>query len=138
MGGPHGGDRVAGREGRGERRARLLKRHRDLVAADAAQLFGREREQVAAFQLDQAAGADVAGRLGDEAQQGQRGNRLAAPRFPHDAEGLPGVQVERHAVHGAGRATAALGDEIRLQVPDPEKWFRHIASRLKPRLGDSR
>ena len=61
-------DLIADREDGVERRHRLLKHHGDLVAADGAQVGGGEGQQVAPLELDDAAGQDVAGRLGDEAQ----------------------------------------------------------------------
>src|SRR4029077_1358822 len=66
--------------------------------------------------------------LGDEAKDGKRGDRLAAARFAHDAEGLSGVDVEGDAVDGPRRAAAVLGHEVGLQVAHTEQGLGHTAS----------
>src|SRR5439155_3684761 len=111
-----------------ERRHRLLEDHRDLVAPHGAELLGLEREDVASLELDEAAGTDVPGWLGNEAEDGERGDRLAAPRLPHDAEGLTGPDIEGDAVDGPRRAAALLGHEIGLQVPHAQQRLGHTAS----------
>jgi len=85
-----------------QRGHRLLEDHRDLVAADPLHLGLGERQQVAAAVADAPAG-DPARRVRDEAQDGQRGDALAAAGFPHDAQGLATAQVEGEAVHRADR-----------------------------------
>src|SRR6266576_5950710 len=83
---------------------RLLKDHGDLVAAYGAQLRRREGQQIAALELDQAAGENVAGGLGDEAENRERGDGLTAPRFADDAQRLAGIEVERDVVDGPCRS----------------------------------
>src|SRR5881409_3788064 len=122
------GDQIADREHRIERRHRLLEDHRDLVATDGAQVTGLEGEQVAPFELDEAAGADVTGRLGDEAENGERRDGLAAPRLAHDTERLTRLHLEGDAVHRARRAAALLGDEVGLEVTHAEQGLCHAAS----------
>src|SRR5437667_1885704 len=122
------GDLIAHREHRIERRHRLLEDHRDLVAADGAQVTGLEGEQVAPFELDEAAGADVTGGLGDQAENGERRDRLAAPRLAHDAERLTRLHLEGDAVDRARRAAALLGDEVGLEVTHAEQGLGHTAS----------
>src|ERR1051326_2871624 len=122
------GDLVAHREHRVERRHRLLEDHRDLVAADRAQLARSEREQIASRELDEAPGSNVPRGLGDEPQHRQGRDGLAAPRLPHDAERLARVEVERDAVDRAGRAAPVLGDEVGLQVPHAQQRLAHAVS----------
>src|SRR2546422_5420379 len=102
--------------------------YRDLVAADGAQLGGAERQQVPPLEFDQAAREDVPRRLRDEPQDRERRHDLAAPRLPDDAEGLAGMDVEGHAVNGARRAAAALGDEVRLEIAHAQQGLRHAVS----------
>ena len=122
------GDLVPHGEHRVERGHRLLENHRNPVAADRAQLLGSQCQQVASLELDEAAGADVTRRLGDEAEDGERRDRLTAAGLADDAERLAGVHVERDAVDRAGGTAAVLGHEIRLQVAHPEQGLRHVAS----------
>src|SRR5439155_604329 len=105
-----------------------LEDHRDLVPPDGAQLAGGERQQVASRELDEAPGPDVPGGLGDEPQHRQGGDGLATPRLSHEAERLARVEVERDAVHGAGRAAPLLRHEVGLQVPHAEQRFGHAVS----------
>src|SRR6266566_4159309 len=91
-----------------------------------------EREQIAAFEFDQAAGEHVPGRLWHEPKNRERGDGLAAARFADDPECLAGIQVERDVVHRLRGSLAVLGDEIRLEIADAEQHGsargRHAAS----------
>ena len=112
------GDLLADREERVQRGHRLLEDHRDVVAADRLHLGSVSAEQVAAVEADRAAD-DAARRVGDQAQDRQRGHALAAAGFADDAQRLAGAQREGHAVDG--RAPAPTGrEEIGLQVLDLE------------------
>ena len=79
------GDLVADRKDGIQRRHRLLEDHRDLIAADRAELGRRQREQITSLELDQAAGQDMPGRLRNEPENRERRDRLAAPGFADDA-----------------------------------------------------
>src|SRR5882762_2627613 len=122
------GDLIAHGEHRIERRHRLLEDHRDLVATDGPQLAGLEGQQVAPFELDEAPGADMAGGLGDETENGERRDGLAASRLAHDAQRLTRLHLEGDAVHGSRGAAAVLGDEVGLEIADAEQGLRHAAS----------
>ncbi len=63
----------------------------------------------------------LAGWIGDEVQDGERGNRLTTPRLSHHGEGFTLVQVEGHIVHGLDHAF--LGVEIGLQAFDLEQFL---------------
>src|SRR6266852_5156855 len=82
-------------EDRIERRHRVLKDHRDLLAADLAHLDLGQFGQVAAFEPHLAAD-DLARAL--KAHDAQGRHRFAAARFPDYAQCLSRVKLERHAV----------------------------------------
>src|SRR5207237_611381 len=63
---------------------------------------------------------EAAGRGGAEAQDGQRGDALAAARLADDRQGLARHHVERDAVDRAHHAVA--GEEPGLQIGDFEEW----------------
>src|SRR6266853_7023181 len=90
-----------------ERRHRLLENHRDLVAADPPHRLIIETQQVAAAESDRTAD-DAAGRLGDQAHDGERHHALAAAGFADDGERLAAAQRKGYAVH---RLDDALADE---------------------------
>ena len=71
------GDLLADREDRIERGHRLLKDHRDLVAAHLAHLLGIERQKLAPLQLD--AAFDAAGDLRQKPHDRKRGHAFARP-----------------------------------------------------------
>ena len=109
----HGlGELVAHRVQRVQAGHGLLEDHGDLGAADAAQRGRRGLGQVMLRALAVAeqdpAFLDAAGRLGQEAHDGQAGHRLAGAGFAHDGQRLAAGQVEGHAVHGFGDAVAAV------------------------------
>ena len=60
-----------------EGRHGLLKNHRDPVAADVADLFIAQRDEILALELDATARLDSPGRL-DQSQDGERGHRFSA------------------------------------------------------------
>src|SRR5439155_24830265 len=92
------------------------------------EILRMERETVTTFELDEDARKKVPGRIGNEAEDGERVDRLAAPRLPHDAEGLTGPDIEGDAVDSPRRAAALLGHEIGLQVPHAQQRLGHTAS----------
>jgi hypothetical protein len=108
-------DLLADRVGRVQARHRLLEDHRHARAAQVAQRPGVELQQVDALEQDLAAG-DAPRRLGDQAHDRERGDRLAAARLADDAERAPGPERERDPVDGA--VGAAIAVEPGAQVAD--------------------
>ena len=86
---PDPGDRV--QRGHG-----VLEDHRDVVAAEVADLLIRHLGDVFTAEQDPA-GHDLA-RVGQESEDGECRHRLAATGLPDDAERLAGVDVEGHTV----------------------------------------
>ena len=101
-----------------ERRHRLLKDHRNLVAADVADFVLVDLEQVLAFE-DHFAAYDLAWRRGDQAQNRQRAHALAAAALPYQAQSFTCFDVVRHAVHSAN--DAVIREEGGAQVFDLEE-----------------
>ena len=94
-----------------QRGHRLLKDHRDPVAAQAPhRLFG-EAHEFAPLEPDRAADPRA---LGREAHQRQRRHRLAGARFADHAEALALVEAEGRAVDDADRAVRQrqVDDEV--------------------------
>ena len=110
-----------------ERGHRLLEDHGDLVAADAAHGGLVEGDEVDAVEPDGAAD-DAAGRIGDQAHQGERGDALAAAGFADDGQRLAALEREGHAVDGLDEAGARV--EVGLQVVDLE---HALGGRGRPR-----
>ena len=110
-------DLPADREHRVERGHRVLEDHRDLAAADRAQLLVVQREQVAAAEHRRAARDATVPR--EDPEQGERGDALAAARLADDPERLAGSDVERDPVDGVDEPP--LGAELDVQVVDDEK-----------------
>ena len=100
-----------------QRGQRVLEDHRDLVAADAAQLLFVERHEVAALEQDPPAhlGALVA----REAEHSQRRDGLAGARLAHDPERLSGEHLVGDPVDGVH--DAVLGVELDPQVLHPQQ-----------------
>src|SRR4051812_22320398 len=111
------------RQHRIERRHRVLKDHRDLAAADPAELCVGEADQVTAVELR--APTRHAPGARQQPQDRQRRHTLAAARFADDAERLARRDLERHAVDRIDRP--ALCPELHLQVVDREQ--AHIRPR---------
>ena len=74
-------------------------------------------DEVDAVETDGAAD-DAAGRIGDEAHEGERRHALAATRLADDGQRLAALERERNAVDGLDQAGA--GVEVGLQVLDLE------------------
>ena len=92
----HLGDLVADAVDRIQRAHRILEDHRDLLAADVAQLVVVESVELASAIVDRAGDPGV-GRAG-EPGQGLRGNAFAATGFADDRQHLACRQLERDAV----------------------------------------
>ena len=114
------GDLTADRQHRIERGHRLLKDHRDLVAAHPAHLGLGQPDQVAAGKADRA-GDDPSRRRRDQAQDGQCGDAFAAAALADDREGFAGDHIERDAVDRANDAVA--GEKPGPQIGDLQDRF---------------
>ena len=84
---------VPDREGRVEAGHRLLKDHGDVMAAQLAHFFVRERGEIASAEADRA-GNDAPGLRRDQPQDRQCRYRLAAPRLANYAKRLAPSQIE--------------------------------------------
>ncbi len=139
-------DLVADAMHRVERGHRLLKDHRDLVAADVADLLLGNRQQVfddagLAPQPDLAAD-DRARRRRGEAHDGEAGDALARARFPDKRQRLALAEREGNLIDDEERAAA--GGEADAQLLDGER--RRVgygergtgALRANDRAGDRR
>src|SRR5262245_12603463 len=115
---------VADGHDRVQRGHRLLKDHRDLVAADAADLMLREARQIPRLKLNFATD-DAAGALGQKLHDRERGHALAAAGLADQTDRLAVVDVEAYAVNRPHFAVAR--EERRAQVADPEER-RHSGS----------
>src|SRR5262249_56963279 len=93
------GDDVADRHPWIQRAVRILEDHLH-PAADGAQLVGAELGEIAALE------DDLARRRRLELQDAPSRRRLAATRFPDEAERLAARDAERHAVDRAHEAAA--------------------------------
>ena len=112
------GDLVADGVHRVQRGHRLLEDHRDLVAADALHLALFQACEVAPVEDDLALVGDVAG-IVHQPHHRKRGHGLAAPRLAHDAERVPGLDLEVDAVDGPDRPAVRV--EPRPQVLDAQE-----------------
>ena len=130
------------RQHRVEAGHRLLEDHADVVAADVAHRALGQRQEIAALEPDRA--GDLAGRLGDEAQDRVRGDGLAAAALADDRQRLAFLDLEGDAVDGA--VDAVRGPEMGLQILDVEQRHRSRSPlpcadrgrRAARRRGDSR
>ena len=64
---------------------------------------------------------DDSARAGHDAENGERGNALAAAALTDDAECLSKVNVEAGAIHGADHAL--VGEEACFEVANGQNWF---------------
>ena len=119
-------DLPAHREQRIERGHRLLEDHRDVVAADVLHLALGQVEQIGALEADGAVD-DAPGRVGDEPQDGQRGDALAAAGLADHAQRLAAAQAVGNAIdrpHDAGGR-----EEMRVEIVDLQQrtgWMSHV------------
>ena len=100
---------------------RLLKDHRDLVAADGAHLVGRQLQQIAAVKDDLALDAAIAG--GRQLHDGHGRHAFARAGFADHGQGLVGVDVERDVAHH--RLPARIGPKGGGQVAQGKNRVRH-------------
>src|SRR5260370_18622576 len=112
-----------GPEDRVEGGHRVLKDHRDVLAAYLAHLAFGDLGEVAALEHDLAA-QDPSRTL--EAHDAQRRHRLAAARLADDAQRLSGADLEGHAIDRFHHAR--LGFEDGVEVLDLEQCLGHYLS----------
>ena len=103
---PDGQDRIQAAE-------RILEDHRDPGAADRAQLFIRQVQEILTLE-DRGAGGDLADALGQQAQERQGTDALARSRLADKADGLAGADVIGQASNGPHHA--AVSREFHLEV----------------------
>src|SRR4029079_8289155 len=120
------GPRLADREGRVERRLRVLEDHADAVAAKPAPGRLRERQHVLALEVDPALHLR---QPRQEAHDRERQGRLAAAGLADEPEDLALADLERHVAHGGDRAVVDRhvpeGEErAHLLTPRGSKWSR--------------
>jgi hypothetical protein len=100
-----------------QRGHRVLEDHRDLRPADLAQLVLGGAQELGALVVRRAGERGV--RRAVEAEQAQRGDRLARAGLAHDGEHLAGAQRQRDVVDGVDGAL--VGAEVDLEVLDVEQ-----------------
>jgi hypothetical protein len=108
-------DLLADGQHRIERRHRFLEHHGDFAAAHLAHFLVAELQQVAAAVHD-GAFLDAAGTRGNQTQDRQRRDALAATRFAHQAQRFAAMHMEGNVVHRRHRAGACL--EHGFQISD--------------------
>ena len=112
----HFRDLVAHREDGIERRHRLLKDHGHVLTANVAQPLVIERQDVGAVEQNLASRLDAAW-WWHQTQQRQRGERLAAAGFTHQADRLAAGDGERDPVYGTRHAVLRRkGDLQRVHI----------------------
>jgi len=116
----HLGDLVADREHRVQRGHRLLEHHRNVLAAHAAQVLDRGRQQVLPAEQHPAVPADD-GIVGQQPHDRHRRHALARARLAHQRDGGVLGDVEAHALDRLGHlglaeaeadAQVAHGNEV--------------------------
>ncbi len=123
-------DLLAHRVQRVERGHGLLEDHGDTVATDLAHGFFVRLDQVLPVEMNLSLG--VAGqRVGQQAQDGMCGDRLARAAFAHQRQGFALADVEGHALYHALDLIA--GDELDGKVADLDQVlanrnFGHLIS----------
>jgi hypothetical protein len=96
-----------------QRGHRFLENHGNRFAPHLAHLVFGQFKKVPPFQ-ENPASDDLAGRVGDQAHDGQRRHALAAARLPDNPYGLPSMHFEAHSIHRAHRARG--GGEVSLEI----------------------
>ena len=129
------GDLSSDRHQRVQRGHRFLEDHRDVVAANGLHLAFAQLQEVDALEPDGAAD-DPPRRVGDEAQDGQRGDAFAAAALADHAQDLSGAHVVGDSVHRPHHPGG--GEEMGLQIVDLEQRFclrrARICGRPRDRL----
>jgi hypothetical protein len=103
---------------------RLLEDHGYAVAADRADLLFARLPQILALELN-LAGDYAARRVGDEPQNRQRGDALAATAFTDQGDDLARIKIERGAIDGAYQALVSI--EIDHEVAHAEERGHRLA-----------
>ncbi len=113
------GHLVADREQRVQRHHRVLQDHRDPLAADMLHLiFGFLHEILA---LEQHPAADDARGRRQDAHDGEGERAFPGAAFPDNAQGLPGIEAQRHLVDSADDPRALRRDVVRRKVVELEQ-----------------
>ncbi len=107
-------------------RQRLLKHDGDVVAAHFLHVALGQRQKIAALEDDFARGMPR-GRIGQELEDRQRGDRFAGARFADQGYRLTLADVERHVVD-AKRFAAALTEADREIADGEERIGGHASS----------
>ena len=126
----HLGDLAADGEHRVERGHRVLEDHRDLAAADLAQLLRRSSLSSSLPVEARPSPRPATPPLGQQPEDGQRGDALAAARLADQPERLARLDVEADAVDGVDRSPAAAPEPTRRSLTDSRS-----ASGLAPSEG---
>ena len=121
----HLGELEADREHRVERGHRLLEDHRQVGAAQRAQLRRREPDEVAPAVEDLAAGGDHRILRGQQPEDGERGHRLAAARLADQRDGRVARDVEADALHGL-ETVVTVRVERHAQVAHADQRLRSV------------
>src|SRR5438034_11571722 len=95
-------DLFADRKDRIKRRHRVLKYHRDVIAADLAHPFGACGRYFFVLEFNRTAN-DLSGR-GDETHDRKRGDRLAAARFSDKTKKFAFVDVKTDIIDGFNKS----------------------------------
>ncbi|GAA3186651.1 hypothetical protein GCM10020255_083690 [Rhodococcus baikonurensis] len=93
-------DLAADGDGGVEGRTRVLKHHTDVATAYLPQLGGGQADKFLILEAD--ASADRC-RSGQEAEQSESGQCLAAPALAHEAGDFAGPQLEAHSIEESVR-----------------------------------
>src|SRR5690606_893792 len=108
-----------------QRRHRLLKDHRDAVAAHLAQLFLAQGQQVLPLIEDPTAGVTCLG-VGQQTQDGVGSHGFAGAALTDQGQGLAGPDVETDAAHRL--YFLLLAAEGHAEIVDPYQWLGHVIS----------
>src|SRR5262249_47175036 len=111
----------------------------DGVAGEAAHVALRDPQEILPAELDRAT-RDAAGRVGNQSQDRQVRDALAAAALADDAERAARLDVERHAVHRGD--DAAFGAELGAQIAHAQNRVAHHVLTRSPidaltRAGDA-
>src|ERR1700730_18407318 len=100
-----------------KRSHRVLKDHRDVVAANGAHLFVRQLEQI--FVIENYLAGYNLSRRRNQTHDGKRGDRFAAPRLTYQTQKLAAVETKTHVIDSTHQACARL--KLCLKVFDLQK-----------------
>ena len=122
----HFRDLIAHVEHRVQGRCRLLKDHRDAIAANLRHLAGAQLQEIAALKQNLTA-IDFA-RRADQPQDRKGGHALAAARFADQPQDFATMHFKAHAIHGFHHAVVRV--EAGVQVANLQQDFALIGDEL--------